>query len=61
MEEGARSLARLGAKRDGSRNLGQLRRLAAYLRPYRGHVVGALWPSSSPPPPCSPWASACAT
>ena len=42
MEEGARSLARLGAKRDGSRNLGQLRRLAAYLRPYRGHVVGAL-------------------
>ncbi len=42
MEEGARSLARLGAKRDGSRNLGQLRRLAAYLRPYRGHVIGAL-------------------
>jgi ATP-binding cassette, subfamily B, bacterial len=42
MEESARTLARLGAKREGSRNLGQLRRLAAYLRLYRGHVVGAL-------------------
>ena len=42
MEESARTLARLGAKREGSRNLGQLRRLGAYLRPYRGHVVGAL-------------------
>ncbi len=42
MEESARTLARLGAKRNGTRNLGQLRRLAAYLRPYRGHVIGAL-------------------
>jgi ATP-binding cassette, subfamily B, bacterial len=42
MEEGARSLARLGSKRDSSRNLRPLRRLTAYLRPYRGHVVGAL-------------------
>ena len=42
MEEGARSLARLGAERHGSRDLRQLRRLAAYLRPYRGHVAGAL-------------------
>jgi ATP-binding cassette subfamily B protein len=42
MEAGARSLARLSAQREGSRNFGQLRRLAAYLRPYRGHVVGAL-------------------
>jgi len=42
MEEGARSLARLGSKRESSRNLRQLRRLASYLRPYRGHVVGAL-------------------
>ncbi|MFL5333146.1 MAG: ABC transporter transmembrane domain-containing protein, partial [Geminicoccaceae bacterium] len=42
MEEGARSLARLGSKRESSRNLRQLRRLASYLRPYRGHVAGAL-------------------
>ena len=42
MEQGARSLARLGGQRAGSRDFGQLRRLAAYLRPYRGHVVGAL-------------------
>ena len=42
MEESARSLARLGTKREGSRDLRQLRRLAAYLRPYRGHVLGAL-------------------
>ncbi|MGD9509782.1 MAG: ABC transporter transmembrane domain-containing protein [Geminicoccaceae bacterium] len=42
MEQGARSLARLGGQRAGSRDLGQLRRLAAYLRPYRGHVAGAL-------------------
>ena len=42
MEESARTLARLGAKREGTRNLGQLRRLAAYLKRYRGHVVGAL-------------------
>ena len=41
MEQGARSLARLG-QRAGSRDLGQLRRLAAYLRPYRGQVAGAL-------------------
>jgi ATP-binding cassette, subfamily B, bacterial len=42
MEESARSLARAGTKREGSRDLRQLRRLAAYLRPYRGHVLGAL-------------------
>ena len=42
MEQGARSLARLGGQRAGSRDFGQLRRLAAYLRPYRGHVIGAL-------------------
>jgi ATP-binding cassette subfamily B protein len=42
MEEGARSLGRIGAKRSSSRKLGQLRRLAAYLRPYRGHVLGAI-------------------
>ena len=40
--QAARSLTRLGAKRDSSRDLRQLRRLASYLRPYRGHVVGAL-------------------
>ena len=40
MEQGARSLGKLGDKRSSSRNLGQLRRLAAYLRPYRGHVLG---------------------
>ena len=33
MEQGARSLGKLGAQRGSSRNLGQLRRLAAYLRP----------------------------
>ena len=40
--QAARSLSRLGSKRESSRDLRQLRRLAAYLRPYRGHVVGAL-------------------
>ena len=42
MEQGARSLARLGGQRPGSRDVGQLRRLAVYLRPYRGHVAGAI-------------------
>lgn len=42
MEQGARSLGKLGAQRGTSRNLGQLRRLAAYLGRYRAHVVGAL-------------------
>ena len=40
--QAARSLSRLGSQRESSRDLRQLRRLAAYLRPYRGHVVGAL-------------------
>ena len=43
MEGAAQSLARGGgAKRATSRDLGRLRRLAAYLRPYRGHALGAL-------------------
>ena len=58
MEQGARSLGKLGGQRAGSRDLGQLRRLAAYLRPYRGHVVGAArWRWSSPRPRCCRWAS----
>jgi ATP-binding cassette, subfamily B, bacterial len=42
MEGAASSLSRKGAERSSSRDLGKLRRLAAYLRRYRGHVVGAL-------------------
>ena len=42
MEGAAPSLSQTGAKRTSSRDLGQLRRLSAYLRPYRGHVLGAL-------------------
>ena len=42
MEQSARSLGKLAAQRATSRNLGQLRRLSAYLAAYRGHVAGAL-------------------
>jgi ATP-binding cassette subfamily B protein len=42
MARAARSLSKAGAERAPNRNLGQLRRLAAYLGRYRGHVAGAL-------------------
>ncbi len=42
MDQSARSLGRIAAQRTTSRNLGQLRRLSAYLGAYRLHVVGAL-------------------
>ena len=42
MDQSARSLGRDAAQRSTSRNLGQLRRLSAYLGAYRFHVVGAL-------------------
>ncbi|MFZ1428386.1 MAG: ABC transporter transmembrane domain-containing protein [Geminicoccaceae bacterium] len=42
MDQSARSLGRIAAQRSTSRNLGQLRRLSAYLGAYRFHVVGAL-------------------
>ena len=42
MEGAGRALDRAGGRRDGSRNLKQLRRLAAYLRPHRGLVVGTV-------------------
>ena len=37
-----RGLDTSGARRQGSRNFKQLRRLSAYLRPYRGQVVGTV-------------------
>ncbi|HEX2526136.1 MAG TPA: ABC transporter transmembrane domain-containing protein [Geminicoccus sp.] len=40
MEGAGRALDRAGGRREGSRNLKQLRRLATYLRPHRGLVVG---------------------
>jgi ATP-binding cassette subfamily B protein len=42
MEEGSAKLAKGAKDRSSSHDLGQLRRLAAYLRPYGGHVAGAL-------------------
>ncbi|HMR32167.1 MAG TPA: ABC transporter transmembrane domain-containing protein [Geminicoccaceae bacterium] len=42
MERGGRALSAIGAKREPSRDLGQLRRLAVFLAPYRLHVLGAL-------------------
>ncbi|MEK0082541.1 ABC transporter transmembrane domain-containing protein [Benzoatithermus flavus] len=42
MEGADRSLSQADARRASTRNLGQLRRLSVYLRPYRGHVLGAL-------------------
>ncbi|WP_051328694.1 ABC transporter transmembrane domain-containing protein [Geminicoccus roseus] len=42
MEGAQRALERAGGRRDGSRNLKQLRRLATYLRPYRGLVAGTI-------------------
>ena len=38
---GSRSGSAAATDRPATRNLGQLRRLAAYLRPYRGTVIGA--------------------
>ena len=42
MERAGRSLSAIGAKREPSRDLGQLRRLAGFMAPYRLHVLGAL-------------------
>ncbi len=42
MERAGRSLAALGAKRESTRDLRQLRRLAAFMAPYRLHVAGAV-------------------
>jgi ATP-binding cassette, subfamily B, bacterial len=42
MESAARKISQEGAGRPGSRDLRQLRRLAACLRPYRWQVAGAL-------------------
>ena len=40
MARGQRGLDRIGSAREGSRDLRQLRRLAAYLKPYRSLVFG---------------------
>jgi ATP-binding cassette subfamily B protein len=42
MEGAQRALDRAGGRRGGSRNLKQLRRLARYLRPHRGLVIGTI-------------------
>ncbi len=42
MEHGSRSLARLAAARPASRDLGRLRLLWAYVRPYRGTLVATF-------------------
>jgi ATP-binding cassette subfamily B protein len=42
MEGAERTITKVGAKRAGSRNLGHLRRLGSYLRPYRRQVLGIL-------------------
>ena len=42
MERAGRSLSASGAKREPSRDLRQLRRLAAFMAPYRLQVVAAL-------------------
>src|SRR5688500_11678826 len=42
MEGAQRALDRAGGRREGSRDLKQLRRLGAYLRPHRGLVIGTI-------------------